>query len=77
MKNKLPQFLEQLLGLVDSGYISRIEQQELEGHTHVDFTRGAKFRNNQTLCRVHDTNIRQWRNVNLFQYRTYIHTRVP
>ena len=77
MKTQLPQFFAQLLGLVEPWYISRIEQQELEVHIHVDFTRGAKFPYKETFCPVHDTNIRQWRHMNLFQYRTYIHARVP
>jgi len=31
----------------------------------------------ETFCPVHDTNIREWRHMNLFQYRTYIHAWVP
>ena len=43
VNTQLTQFFAQLLGLVEPWYISRIEQQELEVHIHVDFTRGAKF----------------------------------
>jgi len=67
---------EHLLGQVEACFFSRIEPQELEVHIHVDFTKGAKFPFKETFCPVHDTNIRPWRQMNLFQYRTYIHARV-
>ena len=43
MEKKLPGFFEQLLGLVEPWYISKVEQKEDEVHIHFDFKRGAKF----------------------------------
>ena len=70
MEKKLPGFFEQLLGLVEPWYISKVEQKELEVHIRIDFKRGAKFLYEGELCRVHDKIIRQWRHMNLFQYKT-------
>jgi len=36
MEKKLPGFFEQLLGLVEPRYISKVEQIELEVHIQVD-----------------------------------------
>ena len=54
----------------------------MELHIDVDFNRGAKFScpvdgcGNQQ-CAVHDTVEKTWRHMNFFQYKTYIHARVP
>ncbi len=62
---------------MDLKYLSCIEQKGLVVHIHVDFKRGAKFPYKGELCRVHDTVIREWRHMNLFQHKTYLHARVP
>jgi len=77
MIDRLPVFFLQVLGLVEPWYISDVEVRGLEIHIRVDFKRGAKFPYKGELCRVHDTVIREWRHMNLFQYKTYLHARVP
>ncbi len=77
MEKKLPDFFEQLLGLVEPWYISKVEHKDLEVHIHIDFKRGSKFLYQGELCGVHDTLMREWRHMNLFQYKTYLHAYVP
>jgi len=47
---------------------------------HIDFKAGSRFE--CTICKtpnncIHDTKVRVWRHLNFFQFRTYIHARVP
>jgi len=47
---------------------------------HVDFESGNKFpcaKCGKSSCSVHDTIKRTWRHLNFFQFKTYIHCRVP
>jgi len=70
------------LNLEDPWYISRIEF-STEGKQldiHVDFKSGSKFscaKCGKPNCSVHDTIERTWRHLNFFQFKTYIHCRVP
>ncbi len=54
---------------------------KMELHITIDFTKGAKFPcpvdGCGKMCDVHDTVAKSWRHLNFFQYRTYIHARVP
>lgn len=52
---------------------------QLEMHINIDFVPGSKFECPccGELCAVHDTRERVWRHMNFFQYRCYIHARVP
>ena len=46
----------------------------------IDFSRGSSFQCpscEQDNCPVHDTKERTWRHLNFFQYKAYIHARVP
>jgi len=55
-----------------------LEQQCLD--IEVDFDRGSTFRCPQcdrTECKAHDTERRTWRHLNFFQYKTFLHARVP
>lgn len=51
----------------------------LEMHIYVDFEEGIRFP--CPICgeeeKVYDTRERVWRHLNFFQYRSYIHARVP
>lgn len=51
----------------------------LEMHIYVDFEEGSRFP--CPICgeeeKVYDTRERVWRHLNFFQYRSYIHARVP
>lgn len=54
---------------------------KMELHISIDFIRGSKFScpvdECGMMCDVHDTVDKTWRHLNFFQYRTYIHARVP
>ena len=53
-------------------------QQRLD--IEVDFGRGSVFSCPQcgrTECKAHDTECRTWRHLNFFQYKTFLHARVP
>ena len=55
-----------------------VEERQLD--IHVDFISGSKFpcaKCVKTECSVHDTIERTWRHLNFFQFKTYIHCRVP
>ena len=51
----------------------------LEMHIYIDFEEGTRFPCPVCgeACPVHDTRERVWRHLNFFQYRCYIHARVP
>lgn len=53
--------------------------QVMEVHITVDFREGSTFPCPQcgTACAVYDTKQKTWRHLNFFQYRCYIHARVP
>ncbi|NQT58449.1 MAG: ISL3 family transposase [Bacteroidetes bacterium] len=76
------------LGLQDPWQVAEIEfiensetnRQEL--HIRIVFTKGAKFTCTEVGCGerelpVHDTKEKTWRHMNFFQYKCYIHARVP
>jgi transposase len=46
----------------------------------IDFEKGSKFpcpKCNDANCSVHDTIEKVWRHLNFFEYKTYLHCRVP
>ena len=51
----------------------------MEMHINVDFREGSNFEVEgcSEPCKVYDTKERVWRLLNFFQYRCYIHARVP
>ena len=76
---------EQAIGITDPWKITQTELRlssdgkRMEMHIDVDFAPGSRFY--CPVCgqasTVHDTSIRTWRHLNFFQYRCYIHARVP
>ncbi len=78
MMNKL--FL-QALGIESPWYIKEIEFQASSNRldVYIDFTKGSKFMDERsgTVCKVHDTQQKNWRHLNFFQYNCYLHARVP
>lgn len=70
------------LNLQPPWYIASIEF-DLEGKRldiHIDFELGSKFpcpKCSNSECGVHDTIDRTWRHLNFFQFKTYLHCRVP
>ena len=49
-----------------------------ELHIHIDFSRGARFVNDkgETVC-AYDTEEKEWRHLNFFEHKCYLHCRVP
>ena len=55
-----------------------IEEKQLD--LHIDFEIGSKFHCpicGNSGCHVHDTIEGTWRHLNFFQFKTYLHCRVP
>ncbi len=46
---------------------------------YIDFTKGSKFTDkySSTICKVHDTQQKNWRHLNFFQYDCYLHAKTP
>ena len=70
------------LGLEKPWYIKtidfKVEEKQLD--LHIDFDGGSKFpcpSCDGPGCHVHDTIERTWRHLNFFQFKTYLHCRVP
>jgi transposase len=70
------------LGLEKPWYIKtidfKVEEKQLD--LHIDFVSGSKFpcpSCGRSSCHVHDTIERTWRHLNFFQFKTYLHCRVP
>jgi len=74
---KLPVFFEQIMGIREPWYIKEINVEGMEVNITIDFRKGSKFEYQGELCTIHDTVERQWRHLNLFQYKAYITARVP
>ena len=49
-----------------------------ELHIHIDFSRGARFVNDkgESVC-AYDTEEKEWRHLNFFEHKCYLHCRVP
>jgi len=70
------------LGLEKPWYIKTIDfkVQEMQLDLHIDLESGSKFpcpSCGRSGCHVHDTIERTWRHLNFFQFKTYLHCRVP
>ena len=70
------------LGIEEPIYIEKIEFNKEKGELHIrmDFRRGGKFP--CSVCgagglAVHDTEDKEWRHLNFFQYKCYLHLRTP
>ncbi|SHE55840.1 zinc-finger of transposase IS204/IS1001/IS1096/IS1165, partial [Marinitoga hydrogenitolerans DSM 16785] len=77
MINELPRFFEKILNINEPWRIEKIEQDGNKVNIYVNFKRGAKFEINGKRYGAYDTVKKTWRHLNLFQYETYIHARVP
>ena len=62
-------------------HVTSIDFDQAEGRIdiHIDFRSGSRFLCPEcsSECPVHDTIQREWRHLNFFQYRAYIHAREP
>lgn len=82
MMIKHEQLFSEALQIREPLYVQRVvfDQKQGELHIHIDFHKGAKFScpecEKPGVC-VHDTEDKQWRHLNFFQYKAYIHFRHP
>lgn len=66
------------LMLEEPWYVSKVEFKDEELHMNIEFKKGYKFKNksNEEVT-AHDTIEKTWRHLNFFQYKAYIHCKVP
>ncbi len=79
---EVQQLFEKALGLVPPWKVTRSEFDPVAKRLDLflDFERGARFRCpdcGAEGCPVHDTEDREWRHLDFFQYQAYLHARVP
>ena len=69
------------LGIQEPWYITDIDlkQDDHELHIYLNFERGSEFPcpTCKALCKCHDTKSKVWQHLTFFQYKTYIHARLP
>ena len=80
--NDLNPFLEKILDLENPWFIQDItlNQEDARIDIYLDFRKGGTFLCplcGEGNCKVHDTTEKTWRHLNLFQYKAYLHTRLP
>ena len=82
INGKQAQIFGQALNLQKPWVITQIEfkKEEKRLDIWIDFERGAKYpcpECGQEDCNIHDTINKEWRHLDFFQYKAYIHCRVP
>lgn len=70
------------LGLLPPWEVKRVEFLDTEDgkelHIHIDFARGSRFLDDQGVGQpVYDTESKEWRHLNFFEHKCYLHCRVP
>ena len=70
------------LGLLSPWEVKSVSFEEnqdgKEPHIHIDFSRGARFVNDKgESVSVYDTEEKEWRHLNFFEHKCYLHCRVP
>ncbi len=80
--DEIEPFMEALLGLKEPWTLTGIEADLEAGQVdlYIDFLPGSRWpcpECGKVGCPVHDTLERTWRHMNLFQYKAYVHARVP
>lgn len=65
--------IEQAIGEIAPWYVDKVEFEEDELHIYLGLERGVSFNGKK----AHDFQDRNWRHLNFFEYRCYIHARVP
>ena len=77
-------FFEKLLKVSEPWHIENVEEKIIdlnntEVHIYLNYPRGTKFKcpNCSKDCTTYDSSWRVWRHLNLWQYKTYIHARIP
>lgn len=70
------------LGLLSPWEVKSVSFEETQDgkelHIHIDFCRGARFVNDKgESVSVYDTEEKEWRHLNFFEHKCYLHCRVP
>jgi transposase len=69
------------LGIQSPWFVTHIDlqQESHELHIYLDFERGSEFPcpTCNSPCKCYDTKNKVWQHLTFFQYKTYIHARVP
>ncbi len=70
------------LGLLPPWEVKEVSFIEKDGgkelHIHIDFNRGGRFANDKgELQPAYDTESKEWRHLNFFEHKCYLHCRVP
>lgn len=70
------------LGLTSPWEVTSVQFNETpdgkELHIHIDFNRGSRFANDKgEMVPAYDTEEKEWRHLNFFEHRCYLHCRVP
>ncbi|MGM9779819.1 MAG: hypothetical protein ACI3ZD_16020 [Prevotella sp.] len=70
------------LGLLSPWDVKSVSFEETQDckelHIHIDFSRGARFVNDKgESVSVYDTEEKEWRHLNFFEHKCYLHCRVP
>jgi len=81
MNNNL--FIQTALGDITPWYVVKVELKTVENNqkqleVYLDFKEGSVFKDEAGVkCKAYDTQEHQWRHLNFFEHRCYIHARVP
>jgi transposase len=78
-------FFISALGIEQPWFIKEIDFNKPKGefHVHVDYANGSSFKYKDEDSgeigeyKTYDSKVKKWRHMNFFQYRCYIHARVP
>lgn len=73
------------IGIMKPWFIEKVDLDIKSGELNIDvnFTRGSEFEyideetGEITFHKAYDTKVKTWRHLNFFQYRCYLHARVP
>lgn len=70
------------LGLLPPWEVNAVQFKETsdgkELHIHISFRRGSRFANDKgEMVSAYDTEDKEWRHLNFFEHRCYLHCRVP
>jgi len=75
------ELMQLALGISSPWYITEVElnikQRRID--IYIDFLKGSRFscECGEKECKVYDTREREWRHLDFFQYKAYLHSRVP
>ena len=69
--------LEELLPINSPFYVVKVDKAETEQEVHIHLEIDDTYRPNETSGGIHQYYTRKWEHLKLFQYRCFIHCRLP